>query len=471
MKNVDILFVSNFSDNLDKRFEKVSAELLDTTYMILTYRKTALQNSYSYEEFLEKNFDHIQELDSYDLSKKYKSLTLFLPIVGERFISNFFFGTENAFGNKKLQNKEIDFFIKSFILFLEEYIPHAKMVFSGYTDNAISILAYYLSEYYNKRCLTFHGISLIDMESCYITETFFCKPCEDLVLEDESEIPEDLLTHIKQYDIKKHIKDLHKKKEDFKKPVLGILSQNLFDMAYIEHSLKGYEPSRKELKVYMNIDTPDIVEKFKANLGRVYNKIIYKNFIKKSTIEDHERFIYFPLQLQPEASTGAVSPLIMNQLYVIENIAKCMPLGMTLVVKEHPVAVGMRHKNFYELIKRIPRVKLVKDDYSGKDLVKESQVVVGYGGTTLFECISNKKKILLLSKDYMYTNSSLVKISKSFDFLHEELVDFLEQKISDTQIDEEIQKMLEFFYIRKFPLYEEFERNIAKCLNILIKKV
>ena len=156
------------------------------------------------------------------------------------------------------------------------------------------------------------------------------------------------------------------------------------------------------------------------------NKIQYKIYValNKDKLSGGERFIYFPLQHQPEASTGAVSPLIMNQIYVIENISKVMPLGFTLVVKEHPVSIGMREKRFYKFIQRLPRVKLLGDEYSGKDLILKSEIVIGYGGTSLFECVTNGKKIILISKDYMYSDSILVRISKGFEFLHNEIVDF-----------------------------------------------
>lgn len=472
MQKYDIVFVSNFSNNLNKTFKKVTEKLKYENYQILTYRKTDMKNSYSYEEYIEKNYNNIKNLDSYELSKKYKELNIFLPVVGERYISNYFFGTENAFGNKELSDFEIDFLLKSYILFLEDYIFNTKMVFSGYADNFISILTYHLANYYKKRCLTFHGISLIDIQSCYITEGFFCKPCDDLVLIDTNTVPDNLIEHIKQYDIKKHIQDLDKNKNDFKKPFFGIISQNLFDIDYIKSSLFGYKVSDKKLKTYLNIDNPNFYKKFFANIGRIYNRIQYKLYINKNKdiLKKNERFIYFPLQLQPEASTGAVSPLIMNQIYVIENISKTMPLGFTLVVKEHPVAIGMREQNFYRLVQRLPRVKLLGDEYSGKDLVKNSQLVIGYGGTTLFECVTNAKKIMLLSKDYMYTDSKLIKISKDFDSLHNEIVDFLELKISNKEIEDDIQRMLNFFYIRKFPLYENFESNIANNLELILKK-
>ncbi len=57
---IDILFISNFSNSLNE-LEGSVAKYLDKNinYKILTYRKTDIKNSISYEEFINNNFDYI----------------------------------------------------------------------------------------------------------------------------------------------------------------------------------------------------------------------------------------------------------------------------------------------------------------------------------------------------------------------------------------------------------------------------
>ena len=161
--STDILLVSNFSTSLDKTHNEISSFFTnDIKYKILTYRKTDIKNSHSYEEFLENNFEYVKNYDIEDIQKRYKDVNLFLPMVTERFLTNYYFAIEYSLGNKSMKYEDMMFFIKSFVLFLEEYISNSKLIFSGYADNFISALTYYLSIHYNKECLAFHNIAVIN---------------------------------------------------------------------------------------------------------------------------------------------------------------------------------------------------------------------------------------------------------------------------------------------------------------------
>ena len=49
----------------------------------------------------------------------------------------------------------------------------------------------------------------------------------------------------------------------------------------------------------------------------------------------------------------------MNQIEAIRNIARNLPVGMKLLVKEHPAALGYRSVSFYKKVTAIPNVLLV----------------------------------------------------------------------------------------------------------------
>ena len=53
-------------------------------------------------------------------------------------------------------------------------------------------------------------------------------------------------------------------------------------------------------------------------------------------------FAYYPLHFDPEASTIVSAPMHTNQLAVVEALAKSLPLGMSLLVKEHIPNLGER---------------------------------------------------------------------------------------------------------------------------------
>ncbi len=471
-EEIDILFVSNYSDSLNSVLNEVAENLdKDIKYKILSYRKTNIKNSISYEEFIENNFDYINNYSVNELQNRYKNVNFMRAVIAERNISNYYFGIEKTLGNKNFSYKEIEFLIKSYTLFLEQYFLNSKIIFGGYADNFISTLTYLLSEHFNKECLSFHPHWIVDNKTCYINEGIRCTPVKNYITKKDSNVEEKKKEHIKNYDNKTHFKEYTKKRKDVKKGLFGIISPNIFDGEKLKFMLFGYESRNKKIKKFMNIDKPSIYNKILANLTRAYNKLILtcaKGFIEANNIEENLKIIYFPLQIQPEASTSSRAPYFMNQLEVIFNISKSLPLGYTLIVKEHPMGYGMRGLSFYKKINSLNNVILLTSSFSGKDLIKKSELIIGFGGTTLFEAVAFGKKYFLLTKDYIYTDSKLIRSLENILTMFNEIKYFLDFEILDIEKNQEQDKMVKFFYQRGFPLYDEFEKSIAIGLEKIL---
>jgi len=471
--DTDIVFVSNFSTKMNETNRNIASKLPeDISYKILTYRKTDMENSFSYEEFLDLNYDDIVKFDIKDLNTEFKDANLFLAVVCERFFTNYYYGIESTLGNKNLSFDEINFLIKSFVLFIAPYIKKSKLVFSGYVDNFMSTITYYIAEQYNKRCLSFHEVSIIDNNSNFLFEGLFGKPVENLITNETPKSYNDLISFMNDYDASIDIKERAIKNKSMKKGIFGIFSPNIFDIKYIKFAIFGYKADKKIL-IYMNIDKPNIAKKLKANIVRVFNKVVASLFFKTFNFKhrDDIKYIYFPLQLQPEASTASRAPFYMNQLSTIENISKSLPLGYKLLVKEHPIALGMNNISFYKKIQDIPNVDFVDIYTKGTDLIDISDLMITFGGTTLFESILRGKKVLMLLEDYTYINSRMIFNVSGRTDIRKFIRKALDANFSDEEKLFEKEKMLNFFYQRGFPRFEDFEKNIAKNIIKVYKSL
>ncbi len=76
-----------------------------------------------------------------------------------------------------------------------------------------------------------------------------------------------------------------------------------------------------------------------------------------------DSYIYMPLHLIPEATTFVKVPFYINELFLIEQIAKALPAGWYLYVREHQSMAGERSLDFYKRVNRIFNVKLVQLNY------------------------------------------------------------------------------------------------------------
>ncbi|NHI01397.1 hypothetical protein [Oceanimonas sp. MB9] len=120
-------------------------------------------------------------------------------------------------------------------------------------------------------------------------------------------------------------------------------------------------------------------------------------------------YVFYPLHVDPEASTMVMSPMHTDQISVIEAISKSLPGNKVLVVKEHLPMVGKRNQEFYQAIKNMPRVKLVSPLLSAHELIKSSAGVVVITGTAAFEAnIMGKKAIVVGDSPYLAMGTGLI---------------------------------------------------------------
>ncbi|OGE76832.1 MAG: hypothetical protein A3C85_03995 [Candidatus Doudnabacteria bacterium RIFCSPHIGHO2_02_FULL_48_21] len=114
-----------------------------------------------------------------------------------------------------------------------------------------------------------------------------------------------------------------------------------------------------------------------------YTKFM-KNFVFYP-LEKLDKYIYFPLQSQPETTIDVRAPFFANQIETARLVAMSLPDDYTLVVKEHPWMIGKRPPSYIEKIARTPNVKLIDWRIPSEKVLRGAAAVVGPSCTTLAE--------------------------------------------------------------------------------------
>jgi hypothetical protein len=145
------------------------------------------------------------------------------------------------------------------------------------------------------------------------------------------------------------------------------------------------------------------VEAYKMILQRVIN--IYrmrKNHKKWFTkeITKNDKYIIYPLHYEPEASTLVRAFRFSDQLALIKQITKALPLDVMLVVKEHGGNRGYRKTEFYRELSYMPNVVLRPPEYSVTDLISNCLCVITLTGRMGWEAIVNDKPVITLGRSY-----------------------------------------------------------------------
>lgn len=175
-------------------------------------------------------------------------------------------------------------------------------------------------------------------------------------------------------------------------------------------SLLSYlrENSRRDKNIeYIKINPK---RKILGNLLRVWRKWMSRNSYGSISVDViPPRSIFFALHYQPEQSTLAQGLWHANQTALVENISKSLPLGYTLVVKEHPWGRGnrplwqYRHMNaFYNVI---------FCDAPSKQIIQRVDAVITVTGTVAMEALVFDKPAVMLGRNYFEFSDLIYRVS------------------------------------------------------------
>ena len=182
---------------------------------------------------------------------------------------------------------------------------------------------------------------------------------------------------------------------------------------YIKRLSNNLEP------IYLNVGKTKyrLIQNRISNFLKVKKREQFLDNYAKKTLEN-EKFIYFPLQSEPEASILTNTPFYSNQINLIEVIAKSIPINYVLYVKEHPF---QKHKLWrsiddYKKIKNIPNVRFLHPSVNAQEILEKTQAVISISGATGFEALFYHKPIIMFGDEYYDKLSMVIKI-ETFDEL------------------------------------------------------
>lgn len=180
----------------------------------------------------------------------------------------------------------------------------------------------------------------------------------------------------------------------------------------------------EKISALVNFIINPIDEDFKneyLNYGKTKTKILTKtsgiarsrmiekreSFINehfKKEIDFSQPFMYFPLQAEPERELYVQAPYFTDQIALIKNIAKSLPVDYVLFVKEHPVMkkhAGWRELNFYKQLMDLPNVVMIHPSVDSHELIKRCDLVLTISGDAAFESgFYHKSAVIFSDPDY-----------------------------------------------------------------------
>jgi hypothetical protein len=183
------------------------------------------------------------------------------------------------------------------------------------------------------------------------------------------------------------------------------------------------------------------------DLYKFYFRKIYMKYFDVFERPDLKsiNYILVPLHVIPEASTIVLAPYNINEIYIIESLAKSVAPKQYIVVKEHWGMIGERSIEFYKRLKKIPNVILIDPEMhnSSYEYIINCDLVVTIAGTTALEAALMGKNSILFSDTLFSTLSGVKRV-----YGVENLSDVIESQIKYNMPEQELLAYL--FMIRRW---------------------
>jgi len=168
------------------------------------------------------------------------------------------------------------------------------------------------------------------------------------------------------------------------------------------------------------------------NIQKIFRRrFLYKNSINEVNLND--KFVFFALHMQPEMTTGLLTPFFADQLTLIKNISRSLPINYFLYVKER-VSMGKffywRDINYYKEILKIPNVKILNPQMDTSKIIDAADVIITINGSISYEAMMHQKQALVFG-DVSNERLPCVTRVKNMEELPRILREILEQPFND----------------------------------------
>jgi hypothetical protein len=154
---------------------------------------------------------------------------------------------------------------------------------------------------------------------------------------------------------------------------------------------------------------------------------LYDDFMPNDT------FAFFPLQYEPEISISLHAPYNSNQIHLIRQAARSLPVHYKIYVKEHPQMVEYRPRRFYKELKKIPNLKLINPTISSFAITPRAKIIFTIAGTVGWESVLLKKPVINFGH-WFYNSLPMVKYCSEM----ESLPYLVKEQLENCSYDDEI---------------------------------
>ena len=168
--------------------------------------------------------------------------------------------------------------------------------------------------------------------------------------------------------------------------------------------------------IFRRIGRKSFLGVIKSYMDCLRFKYDYNRF-KIEDVDFSQKFVYFPLQLQPELTTSTLGGVYCDQLLAVEKLSNMIPKDWFIYVKENPKQLAdYRGKFFFKRLSLISNAKYISKEVNSFDLIDRCQFVSTVTGTAGWEAITADKCCVVFGKTWYQEFQGIFKYQEDLNY-------------------------------------------------------
>lgn len=125
-------------------------------------------------------------------------------------------------------------------------------------------------------------------------------------------------------------------------------------------------------------------------------------------LDSLRRFVYYPLHVPADVALTIRAPIYLDQLALVDYVARNLPVSHSLAIKEHPAQIGaLDSSRLKRLLRRYDNIALLSPATNNYDVLERCEAVISVNSKAGAEALLMDKPTLVLG-DAFYAHDELV---------------------------------------------------------------
>jgi len=180
-----------------------------------------------------------------------------------------------------------------------------------------------------------------------------------------------------------------------------------------------------------------------------------------------EKYVYYPFHVPLDVQLTARCPEFFGQEYLVTLIAKSLPPGYKLYIKEHPAAIGGHSlSKLKKALALCDNIRLIQPGRNSYDIIRKAACVITVNSKVGFEAIIQGKAVIVLGKTFYRGKGMTFDAGSSLSELPETLKKAVNcGPVNQGERDSFLARAYDWSF--KGELYENSPENLADFYNSL----